>query len=514
MRKIASLFILVQFVATAVSPGPGWAQTLSAAGLLPEPGTPLSLSEAFTPAYLQGMVINPADPFKFDFIIHRGDEQLAADQKQAEYTRLIKYFLAALAVPDQEQWVNLSPYEQDRIIPDGMGLTEMGRDLLAQDYILKQLTASLSNPDSAMGRKFWDTIYARAYQKLGTTDIPTDVFNKVWILPDAAEVYEKNNTMVVVRHHLKVMLDSDYQAMKENAVPAEIDAQTAELSREVMREVILPVLEQEVNEGRNFAPLRQVYSGMLLATWYKTALKESILGQLYADKQKVKGVDQDPVNNQRIYDRYVEAFRRGVVNMIREDVDKYSNEVIPRKYFSGGFQRERGVSVTDSPEAAQLAASVEESADFAAVRVKDPQEDLAPTADSAAAFIIPLAEYAEDYPGFVERKQFWPRRKAVLAFEAPYRYLEQDKRFALWDISFVGPNYQPGPLSSGWMKAQQKLARKYALLLWEKEFSNLKPIEQKSILMFILKYSEFQEKKIGLMSLVYLRMDLVAKKKR
>ena len=75
---------------------------------------------------------------------------------------------------------------------------------------------------------------------------------------------------------------------------------------------------------------------MLLATWYKRALKESILGQLYADRGKVRGVDQDPKNNQEIYGKYVEAFKRGVFNMIKEDTDMYTQEVIPRKYFSGG----------------------------------------------------------------------------------------------------------------------------------------------------------------------------------
>jgi len=44
--------------------------------------------------------------------------------------------LASLAVPDDNQWVNLSPYERDRIIKFDFGKTEMGRDLLAQDYTL------------------------------------------------------------------------------------------------------------------------------------------------------------------------------------------------------------------------------------------------------------------------------------------------------------------------------------------------------------------------------------------
>ena len=32
----------------------------------------------------------------------------------------------------------------------------MGRDMLGQDYILKQITASLIYPESNLGKKFWD----------------------------------------------------------------------------------------------------------------------------------------------------------------------------------------------------------------------------------------------------------------------------------------------------------------------------------------------------------------------
>ena len=320
-------------------PPHGFAQSLTAISLMPDPGTMVGLTQVYTPTYLKGMKIDANDPFKFDFMIYRGDENLTADQKQAEYPKLVKYFLAALAIPDTDQWVNLSPYEEERIVPDNFGLTEMGRDFLAQDYLLKQISSSLTHPDTDLGKKFWDEVYARAYDKFGTTEIPTDTFNKVWVTPDKAVIYEKDGAVMVLEQHLKVMLDKDYLATRMNNTGGQVaeENDAALISQQVMREVIIPAIEKEVNEGRSFAPVRQVYSGMLLATWYKMALKESILGKLYADQSKVKGVDQDPRTNQEIYTKYVEAFKKGVFNMIKEDVDRYSQEIIPRKYFSGGF---------------------------------------------------------------------------------------------------------------------------------------------------------------------------------
>ncbi len=87
---------------------------------------------------------------------------------------------------------------------------------------------------------------------------------------------------------------------------------------------------------------------MLLAAWYKHALKESLLSKIYANKAKVKGVEytstvipakagiQSKDDIEGIYHQYLQAYKKGVFNFIKEDVDKYTNEAIPRKYFSGG----------------------------------------------------------------------------------------------------------------------------------------------------------------------------------
>jgi len=93
----------------------------------------------------------------------------------------------------------------------------------------------------------------------------------------------------------------------------------------------------EVNENKNFARLRQVYNSLILATWYKKKIKDSILEQVYADKNKVAGVNiSDPQEKEKIYQRYLRAFKKGVYNYIKEEIDPATQETIPRKYFSGG----------------------------------------------------------------------------------------------------------------------------------------------------------------------------------
>jgi len=329
--------------------------------LLPAPGVMVHLSPPFAPPILKGIKVHPDNPFHFEFILDKGDSIQSNDQLKDDSVKLIKYFLASLTIPENDLWVNLSPYEKDRIIPPSFGLTEMGRDLLAEDYMLKQITASLIYPEDAIGKKFWGRIYEEAAKKFGTTNIPVNTFNKVWIVPEKAVVYEnaQAGTAYVVESKLKVMLEQDYLSLEKheknmsfpNASVGNPDlAQTIDprqkhsgvtdvssLGSQIVREIVIPELTREVNEDKNFASLRQVYNSLILATWYKKKIKDSILNLVYTNRSKVAGVNiDDPQEKQKIYEKYLQAYKKGVYNYIKEERDILSQQMIPRKYFSGG----------------------------------------------------------------------------------------------------------------------------------------------------------------------------------
>jgi len=340
---------------------------------LPEPGTMVTQTPEYVPLLLKGIKIHPDDAFKFNFIIDTGHSNYKAEEIKDQSSRLIKYFLAALTIPEESLWVNLSPHEKERIISHDLGHTEMGRDLLAQDYILKQLTASLIYPEDDLGDMFWEKIYAKAYEKFGTIEIPVNTFNKVWIVPQKAVVYENGNQAFVIDSKLKVMLEEDYLALKSNLSNKEIgtdqliDDEVKEisgLSSEIVREVILPAIEKEVNEGKNFAQLRQIYHSMILAVWFKRNLKNSLINRLYVDQGKIQGIDVADKNiKEKIYERYVAALKKGVYDYIREDYDPKTDELIPRKYFSGGFEWPAGFplsAVRNLPEGTEATGTLED----------------------------------------------------------------------------------------------------------------------------------------------------------
>ncbi len=380
MWKKTVIFTILAFTLDVAGPLPAaQGQLASPSGgefVLPAPGTMVALSPAFNPPILKGLKVHPDNPFRFDFILDQGDQssrQSAAQESLKEQsTKLIKYFLASLTIPEKDLWVNLSPYEKNRIIPDAFGKTEMGRDLLAEDYMLKQITSSLIYPEGETGKKFWKEVYAQAAKRFGTTNIPVNTFNKVWIVPEKAVVYEnaKAGTAYVVESKLKVMLEEDYLSKAKHGdvgvlpsgisvsqngdsppvnndkgtVPILKDPNIRVMGSQMIREIVIPELTKEVNTGVNFAQLRQVYNSLILATWYKKKIKDSILTAVYANKNKIQGITiTTPGVVEVIYQRYLQAFKKGVFNYIKEDenplaqaLQSKNQGMFPRKYFSGG----------------------------------------------------------------------------------------------------------------------------------------------------------------------------------
>ncbi len=353
-KKGVSVFVAICFLSMTLLPSIALAQSVAG---LPIPGTLLATTSSFTPLMLRGIQINPENPFEFNFLLDTGSDSLNQDEIKSQSETIAKYFLSTLTIPEEDLWVNLSPHEENRIAPDALSQTDMGRDLLAQDYILKQLTASLIHPDDETGKVFWKKVYKKAYEEYGTTQIPVDTFNKVWIVPNKATIYQEGNRAFVAESYMKVMLETDYLALEKSAESqgardAESKADNA-LASQVVREVLIPLLEKEVNEGKLFSKLRQMYHSMILATWYKQNLKSSIINKIYSDQSKVKGVETpDPEIVNKIYDQYLEAFDKGVCDLIKKEKDPVTDKVFFRKYFSGGFDAKAissNIKVKSSP---------------------------------------------------------------------------------------------------------------------------------------------------------------------
>jgi len=133
---------------------------------------------------------------------------------------------------------------------------------------------------------------------------------------------------------------------------------TKNISTEIIREIIIPEIEREVNEGKNFVKLRLVYNSLILGKWYKETIKDSLLSKVYVDQNKILGINlEDETVKDQIYQRYIEAYKKGVFNYIKEDYDRLTDELIPRKYFSGGVTRLMEVELEETNDPGEIVSS-------------------------------------------------------------------------------------------------------------------------------------------------------------
>lgn len=302
--KLVVLIAIVFFLGTIVlTDGLRIKKTEASVLGLPEPKQLLKPSADYSTPVLKGLRFNDINSFDLEFIVDTEDQRKVSAK---EANLLLRYFMAALTVPEDELWVNLSPYEQNKIIPDKLAVTDLGKEMLAQDYILKQLSSSLTHPDTELGRDYWSSVGAihesSANQALG----------KVWIKPDKSVVYENGNIVYISEATLKVVAE-DSSGLGS----------------------MLASIEEDVNLGNNFTKLRQVYHSILLAVWFKQKFKETIY-KSYIGQGKIKGIDLVDKNiKEKVWRLYCSSFEKGVYDLLRNEQGTKSVE--KKRYFSGGL---------------------------------------------------------------------------------------------------------------------------------------------------------------------------------
>ena len=270
--------------------------------MLLSPGQGSTLSPPCCPATLRGIRWDRQDPLKIRFFVDAGDpfsygkNNADGDQAllRAESSKLIKYFLAFIALSENERFKTLN-----------------------------SLAASLIDPaKGGLGEEFWQKVQARAQAKYGTTRIPMDMLHKVRVLPDKAVVYANRDTAFVLEAHLKVVLE-------EALIAAAPRDKSGSLNVEAFREVVIPALTEEVNGGKNFSQLRQVLNSLILAAWYRKKIQGSFLNNIYSNtrKQSSKTVPGAPTG--------------GPIDKEKASAS-LAGEMMPEEHFSGGNGAEPG----------------------------------------------------------------------------------------------------------------------------------------------------------------------------
>lgn len=299
---------------------------------------------------LRGIEFNINNPEKLEFYI---DPQNNFNYAKKDAKRLIQYFLGFLTIPESQLWVNLSSYESDRIIPESLGKLDIGKDLLLEDYLLKQLTSYSTDPKTPLGSRFWQQVRKISYDLTNNTNIKVNTFYKIWVIPNNILIYEHKNKAFIKEASLKLMLEDDYLAQCKDPVSlSSIDKNSLNqpikgdslyrLNQEVknyFKKNILPMIEDRVNNSKDFIPLRQLYYSLILASYLKRKMANKKIYAGYIDKEKTKTLALE--NSKRmikvIYDSYLRSLKEGMYDCLRVEYDPYMRKQVRRKYFSGGI---------------------------------------------------------------------------------------------------------------------------------------------------------------------------------
>lgn len=261
-----------------------------------KPNLVISTGSAVNSPSIKGIRLFENEPFKIEFFFTSNLTQLSKKSQKATKKRLIEQFFTAVTTPEKELWINLSPNERYRIINDKLAGTEYGKDLLAEDYMLKQLSASLTHPKNKIGKEYWNL----ENQNQGE-------LSKIWITPNKAKLLTSRNSAIIEDSSLQASCDNNSLAI----------------------ESLLPHVNQALNNSKHFTHLRQLYDSTILAIWYKSKIRNSFYASIFSDKFMLSNLEHsNKIIKSQIYDLYLDSFKNGV----------YSTRIDKRTFFSGGIE--------------------------------------------------------------------------------------------------------------------------------------------------------------------------------
>lgn len=258
-----------------------------------------------------------------EFYFDRGENSVNDVELNAKFQELVRYVFAGIILPNEDFWVNLSPNEPDRIMEETLANTELGKEMLFQDYILKQYVSSLLSPETEIGQEYW-TIYNRlqAMHK----SVP-NLSSKVFIKPKLAQVEIENDEIYITSSELNVDLNI-FEATSQN------------YSNELLnfyKTKLLPAITKEVNNGEYFKSTRQLYNALILSKVIKEDYKNKGILKYVIDSKKIEPVRTKYSDiKEELYEHYLKSYNEGPVNFTKKVIDPVSGRKVKRHYFSGG----------------------------------------------------------------------------------------------------------------------------------------------------------------------------------
>jgi hypothetical protein len=236
-------------------------------------------------------------------------------------------FFVWLELPVDAFTVNLNPDEPERIIDSQFGRTDAGRVLLQADLQMKKTTAQLIDPDTPLGRQFWDSLHGGENKCLSS---------RSWIVPGTATVHDDGNELYILDAPLTVKTESDYLSSTGAGDTSCAKNADSEYNQEIYRSTILPLIQKKVNEAPEYADLRRVYFSRVAAQWYRdrARTKHTAYSDLVDKGNISRWVTREKWTPKDTYDLYVKSYKEGEFH--RTYTTTQGDTVLTETYIFGG----------------------------------------------------------------------------------------------------------------------------------------------------------------------------------
>lgn len=254
------------------------------------------------------------------------EDQPAYGGKQAAKLASDSFFVW-LELPVDAFTVNLNPDEPERIIDSQFGRTDAGRVLLQADLQMKKTTAQLIDPDTPLGRQFWDSLHGGENKCLSS---------RSWIVPGTATVHDDGTELYILDAPLTVKTESDYLSSTGVGDTSCAKNADSEYNQEIYRSTILPLIQKKVNEAPEYADLRRVYFSRVAAQWYRdrARTKHTAYSDLVGKGDISRWVTRQSWTPKDTYDLYVKSYKEGEFH--RTYTTTQGDTVLTETYIFGG----------------------------------------------------------------------------------------------------------------------------------------------------------------------------------
>jgi hypothetical protein len=283
------------------------------------------------------------------------------DLQSGEESSLV-HFLVGLSLPNDVFWVNLNPWEPERIIDTHLAYTDAGKIMLEADFQMKKDFCKYENPcESDTGAEYWGLLDKKKNELVkncmdkypGEIESVDNVFfsaaTRLWIVPDRITAYGDDEELYIVDAVLDIYSEPVYehstfsiedqsgsvsQSCKEYL--GEAAKEYGYYAKELEEEMILPLVVTEVNTGAQYEGLRQVYVSLALAQWYKSQYGSGHnLFSDFIDSYTIENLESRVSwSPQEIWDEYVISYKKG--EYYCEKIYEEENYIKTKIYTSGG----------------------------------------------------------------------------------------------------------------------------------------------------------------------------------